>query len=86
MIDTAEIYAFYNHVDFGVDDIKSYDEFVQDVGEVSGDIAGGSINTHDIKYNDRIHYLAGDYDVKFPLTAKITVNGKIEERTITIWK
>ena len=56
------------------------------VGEVSGDIAGGSVNTHNIKYNDRIHYLAGDYDVKFPLTAKITVNGKIEERTITIWK
>lgn len=56
------------------------------VGEVSGDIAGGSVNTHNIKYSDRIHYLAGDYDVKFPLTAKITVNGKIEERTITIWK
>ena len=56
------------------------------VGEVSGDIAGGSVNTHAIKYIDRIHYLAGDYDVKFPLTAKITVNGKIEERTITIWK
>ena len=56
------------------------------VGEVSGDIAGGSVNTHNIKYIDRIHYLAGDYDVKFPLTAKITVNGKIEERTITIWK
>lgn len=53
------------------------------VGEVSG---GGSVNTHNIKYRDRIHYLAGDYDVKFPLTAKITVNGKIEERTITIWK
>ena len=56
------------------------------VGEVSGDITGGSVNTHNIKYIDRIHYLAGDYDVKFPLTAKITVNGKIEERTITIWK
>ena len=56
------------------------------IGEVSGDIAGGSVNTHNIKYIDRIHYLAGDYDVKFPLTAKITVNGKIEERTITIWK
>ena len=56
------------------------------VGEVSGNIAGGSVNTHNIKYIDRIHYLAGDYDVKFPLTAKITVNGKIEERTITIWK
>lgn len=56
------------------------------IGEVSGDIAGGSVNTHNIKYRDRIHYLAGDYDVKFPLTAKITVNGKIEERTITILK
>lgn len=56
------------------------------VGEVSGDIAGGSVNTHDIKYIDRIHYLAGDYDSKFPLTAKITVNGEIEERTITILK
>ena len=56
------------------------------VGEVSGDIAGGSVNTHNIKYSDRIHYLAGDYDVKFPLTAKITVNGEIEERTITILK
>ena len=56
------------------------------VGEVSGDITGGSVNTHNIKYSDRIHYLAGDYDVKFPLTAKITVNGKVEERTITIWK
>lgn len=56
------------------------------VGEVSGDITGGSVNTHNIKYSDRIHYLAGDYDVKFPLTAKITVNGKIEERIITILK
>lgn len=56
------------------------------VGEVSGDIAGGSVNTHRIEYSDRIHYLAGDYDEKFPLTAKITVNGKIEERTITILK
>ncbi len=56
------------------------------VGEVSGDIAGGSVNTHNIKYIDRIHYLAGDYDIKFPLTAKITVNGEIEERTITILK
>ena len=56
------------------------------VGEVSGNITGGSVNTHNIKYSDRIHYLAGDYDVKFPLTAKITVNGEIEERTITILK
>lgn len=56
------------------------------VGEVSGNITGGSVNTHNIKYIDRIHYLAGDYDVKFPLTAKITVNGEIEERTITILK
>lgn len=56
------------------------------VGEVSGNITGGSVNTHSIKYSDRIHYLAGDYDDKFPLTAKITVNGKIEERTITILK
>lgn len=56
------------------------------IGEVSGDIAGGSVNTHNIKYSDRIHYLAGDYDVKLPLTAKITVNGKVEERTITILK
>ena len=56
------------------------------VGEVSGNITGGSVNTHNIKYIDRIHYLDGDYDVKFPLTAKITVNGEIEERTITILK
>lgn len=56
------------------------------VGEVSGNITGGSVNTHNIQYSDRIHYLAGDYDSKFPLTAKITVNGEIEERTITILK
>lgn len=56
------------------------------IGEVSSNIVGGSVNTHNIKYIDRIHYLAGDYDVKLPLTAKITVNGKVEERTITILK
>lgn len=56
------------------------------VGEVSGNITGGSVNTHNIQYSDRIHYLAEDYDSKFPLTAKITVNGEIEERTITILK
>lgn len=41
MIDTAEIYAFYNHVDFGVDDIKSYDEFVQDVDKLASELGVG---------------------------------------------
>ena len=62
---------------------KAYD---LKISQITGDIAGGSVNTHNIKYSDRIHYLAGDYDSKFPLTAKITVNGEIEERTITILK
>ena len=37
MIDTSEVYAFYDHVDFGVDDIKSYDEFVQDIDKLASE-------------------------------------------------
>ena len=75
---SIELWFKNAYVGSSVKDIK--------VGEVSGNITGGSVNTHNIKYIDRIHYLAGDYDSKFPLTAKITVNGEIEERTITILK